>query len=154
MFNSYTIGIIDLSLVFSIIDMLLFFIKKETIMSLDKDKEFSSENEQDCGCGCGHDEADHDCGCDDDGCGCGHDHGSQTITLTLDDDTVLECPIIDAFEIEDQSYIALLHPIEENVLLYRYFDNDDDTIDLETIDSDEEFELVSKTYLALQDDYE
>jgi hypothetical protein len=152
MFNSYTIGIVDLLFIFSIIYMLLFYNKKETIMSIDKDKELGSEFEQECGCGCEHD--DNDCGCDDDGCGCGHDHVSQTITLTLDDDTVLECPIIDAFEIEEQSYIALLHPIEETVLLYRYFDNDDDTIDLETIDSDEEFELVSKTYLALQDDYE
>ncbi len=112
-------------------------------------------------CGCGshqhdhhdhHEEAHGGCGCgsshdSEDGCGCGgHDH--QSVTLTLEDNTELVCPIIEVFDINEQDYIALLHPEDETVLLYRLFDNDDDTIDLESIDSDEEFELVSKTFLA------
>ncbi len=100
------------------------------------------------GCGCGGHDHDHEHG---DGCGCGgQDHHS--VTLTLEDDTELNCPIIDAFEINEQQYMALLHPIDETVLLYRFFENEDESIDLETIDADDEFELVSKTFMALQED--
>ncbi len=117
-----------------------------------------------CGCSGSHDE--HGCGCetkdtvndscgcgDNDGCGCGHDHDHhhQSVTLTLEDDTEIECPIIDAFEVNGQGYIALLHPLEQTALLYRYDDNEDDSIDITNIETDEEFELVSKTFLALQD---
>jgi len=126
----------------------------------------NSDKEKDCGCnnkeegccgngngentehvhgeGCGHD---HDA---EDGCGCGHEE--HTVTLTLDDDTELECPILEAFDINAQGYIALLHPVDETVLLYRFSDNDDETIDIETIEADDEFELVSKTFLSLQED--
>ncbi len=129
-------------------------------MSLDKEKDCgcnSSENER--GCGCNDNEKSHGhsdgCGCNghdnDEGCGCG-EHEHQSVTLTLEDDTELECPIIDAFEINEQGYIALLHPIDETVLLYRFADNEDETIDIETIEEDDEFNLVSKTYLSLQED--
>lgn len=135
-------------------------------MSSDKEKNCcGSGNKEENACGCGgHDnkEAKGDgCGCGGhdhqhgDGCGCGghdHEHAHHSVTLTLEDDTELDCPIIDAFEINEQEYMALLHPVDETVLLYRFFENEDDTIDLETIDSDEEFELVSKTFMALQED--
>lgn len=117
------------------------------------------------GCGCGgHDNKDSDGCCGGghdhdhgDGCGCGghdhdHDEHHHSVTLTLEDDTELNCPIVDAFEINEQQYMALLHPVDETVLLYRFFENDDDTLDLETIESDEEFELVSKTFMSLQED--
>lgn len=79
--------------------------------------------------GCGHD---HD-----------HDHGHDTVTLTLDDGAELECPILDVFEVEKQQYIALLHPVDEVALLYRFFDYEDGTIEVTAIESDEEFERVS-----------
>jgi uncharacterized protein YrzB (UPF0473 family) len=80
----------------------------------------------------------------DDNCGCGHDHEEHDfVTLTLEDGSDLECPIIDIFDIEDQSYIALLHPVEETALLYRFRDNKDGTIEVTNIESDEEFEKVS-----------
>lgn len=131
-------------------------------MSSDKEKNCgcnSDQEEKACGCS-GHDHQDQDaCGCgghdhDHDGCGCGGDHGHEhhSVTLALEDDTELDCPILDAFEINEQSYMALLHPVDETVLLYRFFENEDETIDLETIDSDDEFDLVSKTFLSLQED--
>lgn len=132
-------------------------------MNSDKEKNCGCGNgnkeEQGCGCG-GHDkDKSEGCGCGGhdhdhgDGCGCGgHDHEHHSVTLTLEDDTELNCPIVDAFEINEQQYMALLHPVDETVLLYRFFENEDETIDLETIDEDEEFELVSKTFMALQED--
>ncbi|MBI9011018.1 MAG: DUF1292 domain-containing protein [Clostridiales bacterium] len=83
-----------------------------------------------------------------DDCGCGHDHDHEhehdTVSLTLDDGSELECPIIDVFEVEKQQYIALLHPVDEMALLYRFFDNEDGTIEVTAIESDEEFEKVSE----------
>lgn len=82
-----------------------------------------------------------------DGCGCGeeHEHEHDTVTLTLEDGSDLECPIIDIFEIDDQGYIALLHPKDEVALLYRFSeDYDDDSIEITGIESDEEFDKVSK----------
>lgn len=134
-------------------------------MNSDKEKNCGCGDKDEKGCGCGthdHNEGKSEgCGCgghdhdhgDGDGCGCGgHDDNHHSVTLTLEDDTELDCPIIDAFEINEQQYMALLHPVDETVLLYRFFENEDDTIDLETIDADEEFELVSKTFMALQED--
>lgn len=124
-------------------------------MSLDKDKEFeSSEIEHDCDCGddcdCGE-----DCGCNDEGCGCGcgedHEH-EHTVTLTLEDGEELECPILDIFAIEDQEYIALLHPEDETVMLYKFFENDDESIEIDSIDDEDEFNLVSETFLSLDEE--
>lgn len=123
-------------------------------MCSDKDKGCgcnSSHDEQGCGCGTQEKKQDN-CGCgDDSGCGCGGGHEHQSVTLTLHDDTQIECPIIDAFEVNGQGYIALLHPLEQTALLYRYDDNDDESINITNIETDEEFELVSKTFLALHD---
>lgn len=82
----------------------------------------------------------------DEACGCGEDHDEEheTITLTLDDGSEMECLIIDIFDIDDQSYIALLHPTEETALLYRFEEFEDETIDITNIESDEEFEKVSQ----------
>jgi uncharacterized protein YrzB (UPF0473 family) len=77
---------------------------------------------------------------------CDHDHSQEhdVVTLTLDDGSDLECPIVDIFEITGQEYIALLHPKDEVVLLYRFFDHEDGTIEVTDIVSDEEFDKVSK----------
>lgn len=82
-------------------------------------------------------------------CGCGHDHDHDheqehdTVTLTLDDGAELECPILDIFEVDKQNYIALLHPIDDMALLYKFFDYEDGTIEVTPIESDKEFEKVS-----------
>lgn len=88
-----------------------------------------------------------------DDCGCGHDHDHDhehehhhhdTVTLTLDDGSELECPILQIFDVEEKQYIALMHPIDEVALLYQFHDYEDGTIEIESIDSDEEFEKVTE----------
>lgn len=94
----------------------------------------------------------HDCGC-----GHAHDHEHEheeydTIVLTLDDDTELECIVLDVFEVDEQAYIAMVSIEEEQVLIYRYLeveDGEEDEFTLETIDNEEEFELVSRAFNEL-----
>lgn len=95
----------------------------------------------------------HECGSG--GCGCGHDHDHDhadhdAITLELEDGSQLVCPIIDIFEAGENEYIALLHPVDENVLLYRFTDYEDGTVELDIVEDDAEYQLVSSTFLALQ----
>ncbi|MBN2797506.1 MAG: DUF1292 domain-containing protein [Clostridia bacterium] len=94
---------------------------------------------------------------DDDDCGCGHDHDhdhDDYVTLTLEDGTELECPIIEIFDIEPYSYIALLHPIDETALLYRFEDYEDGSIEITSIESDEEFEKVAEYMNQLMEEEE
>ncbi len=74
---------------------------------------------------------------------CKHLEEPQTLKLTLDDGNEMECVIIDLFDIDEQTYIALLHPVEETALLYRFKELSEGSIDLTNIESDEEFEKVS-----------
>lgn len=78
----------------------------------------------------------------DENCGCEETH--DTITLTLEDGQELECPVIEIFEIENQEYIALLHPEDQTALIYRFSEFDDDSIEITSIESDEEFEKVAE----------
>ena len=83
-----------------------------------------------------------------------HEHEHQTVTLTLEDNTELVCEIIDLFEIDGQEYIALLHPVEETALLYRFEEFEDGEIEIHNIDDHDEYQLVSAKFLALQEEYE
>lgn len=78
----------------------------------------------------------------------------DTLTLTLEDNTELECGVIGVFEANGKEYIALL-PLDddenETVLIYEYSENGDD-VDLSLIESDEEFEAVSKVFYELYDE--
>ena len=93
----------------------------------------------------------HDCDCGDPN----HDHGQEeydTIVLTLDDDTELECIVLDVFEVDNRPYIALVSIEEEQVLIYRYIeveDGEDDEFTLDTIDDEAEFERVSQAFNEL-----
>lgn len=86
----------------------------------------------------------------DENCGCDHHH--DTVTLILEDGSEMACPIIDIFEIEEQKYIALLHPVDETALLYRFFDHEDGRIEVDSIESDEEFEKVAEYMNKLMDE--
>lgn len=74
------------------------------------------------------------------------------ITLSLDDGKELECQIITIFEANDQDYIVLLptdssyQESEGEVFIYRYFETEDGDINLENIETDEEFEVVSDAF--------
>lgn len=85
------------------------------------------------------------------------------ITLTLDDDTVLDCNVIAIFPVEEKNYIALL-PIDPNtndedfdadVLLYEFKELEDtNEVELNNIESDEEYEMVADAFDALIDSVE
>ena len=82
------------------------------------------------------------------------------ITLTLDDDSELVCDVIATFPAtvngKEQMYVALL-PVdatpESEIYLYRFIENGED-IDLENIEEDEEFEIVSDAFDELLDEEE
>lgn len=83
----------------------------------------------------------------------------MTVTLTLDDDTTLECVVINIFKAGDREYIALL-PMEGpaaeegEVYLYRYIEDENGEPDLENIEDDDEFELVSDAFDEMLDSAE
>lgn len=79
-----------------------------------------------------------------------------TVTLTLDDDSTLECVVLNIFTAGDKEYIALL-PMEGpaaeegEVYLYRYTEDEDGQPDLENIEDDDEFERVSDAFDEMLD---
>lgn len=74
----------------------------------------------------------------------------DTVVLTLEDDSEIECGILGIFETEGtgKSYIALVDD-ENEIILYRYEELGEDEIDLQVIEDDQEYELVTKTFEEL-----
>lgn len=69
------------------------------------------------GCGCGHNHEEHGCG---DNCGCGeHEHEHFVVDLEDDNGNVISCPIVDAFEFEENEYVLAQNPEDESVYLFR-----------------------------------
>lgn len=105
----------------------------------------------------------HDCECgDDEGCGCGcgcgdHDHEEEIMTITLEDGKEVDCAIIAIFPVEEKEYIALL-PLENQedgeVYLYGFEEYEDGSFELLSIESDEEYEQVTKAFDEILDDAE
>lgn len=89
----------------------------------------------------------------------GEEAEETMVTLTLDDDTTLECIVINIFQAGDKEYIALL-PMEGEaaedgeVYLYRYSEDEDGQPNLENIEDDEEFEIVSDAFDEMLDSAE
>lgn len=79
------------------------------------------------------------------------------ITLDLDDDTQLECEVLDFLEVDGQEYV-LLYPLKEEedgeVLVYRYDEDEEENPILSNIENDEEFEKVSEAYNALEEEWD
>lgn len=74
------------------------------------------------------------------------------ITLSLDDGSELECQVITILEVKGQDYIVLL-PMDETddseegeVFIYRYFEPTEGEVQLDNIDDDAEFDLVSEAF--------
>lgn len=74
------------------------------------------------------------------------------ITLSLDGGKELECQVLTILEVNKKDYIVL-YPLEESsqieegeVFIYRYFEDKNGEVDLQNIDSDEEFEMVSDAF--------
>lgn len=89
-------------------------------------------------CGCEHDEK---------GCDCqGHDHEDAVIYVTFEDeDKEVACDVLGIFEVNDIEYIAVAPQDEEDILIYRYSEQGDD-IQLDEIESDEEYDQVSAVF--------
>ncbi|AKL94860.1 hypothetical protein CACET_c13950 [Clostridium aceticum] len=84
-------------------------------------------------------------------CGCNDSSNKhlqhKKIYLTLADHTEVTCDVLDIFEVSGQNYIAVLPENSETALLYRLIENEGNP-ELSNIESDEEYELASKTFLA------
>ncbi len=82
-----------------------------------------------------------------------------TVTLTLDDGSQLECVVLTIFDAGEREYIALL-PVESEdteegeVYLYRYSEDAEGNPNLENIEDDEEYEIVSDAFDELLDEQE
>ena len=77
------------------------------------------------------------------------------VTLDLDDGSQLECQILTIFDVDNQNYTALV-PVDndEEVIFYRYFEDEEGNPSLENIDSDDEFDAVSDRFDELLDEEE
>ena len=75
------------------------------------------------------------------------------VTLDLDDGSQLECQILTIFDVDNQNYIALV-PVDndEEVIFYRYFEDEEGNPSLENIDSDDEFDAVSDRFELLDEE--
>ena len=79
------------------------------------------------------------------------------ITLDLDDDTQLECEVLDFLEVDGQEYV-LLYPLKEEedgeVLVYRYDEDEEENPILSNIETDEEYERVAEAFDALEEEWD
>ena len=85
----------------------------------------------------------------------------DTMTLDLDDGGKLECIVLNVFPVNNREYIALLPMNDEGhveedaqICLYRFEELGDDEVNLETIEDDDEFELVSDYFDEMLDEQE
>ena len=85
----------------------------------------------------------------------------DTMTLDLDDGGKLECIVLNVFPVNNREYIALLPMNDEGhveedaqIFLYRFEELGDDEVNLETIEDDDEFELVSNYFDEMLDEQE
>ena len=78
----------------------------------------------------------------------------QEMFVTLDG-SQLECQILTIFDVDNQNYIALV-PVDndDEVIFYRYFEDEEGNPSLENIDHDDEFDAVSDRFDELLDEEE
>lgn len=73
----------------------------------------------------------------------------ETLSIPMDDGTDVECAILDQFEVNGETYMALA-PIEDDIIseeiwIYGYSEDGDD-IELRYLDDAEELKMVSEAY--------
>jgi len=101
-------------------------------------EEKEMQKTHDCECGCGHDHT------DDDACDC----ESQFVTLTMEDGSDVECEILGCIEHNGKDYIALLPESAEYYYVYIYSETEDGGLDIQNIQTEEEFQEVAKLFEA------
>lgn len=94
-----------------------------------------------------------------------HDHEHEEVELDIlyvtfenedGEEEEVETGIIGVFDVEDREYIALVVPtgeedgeLEEMVYLYRFTELDNEEVELENIETDEEYDNVISVYKEL-----
>ena len=85
------------------------------------------------------------------------EEGKVSVSIILEDDTVLECVVLNIFSAGDRDYIAVM-PEDDNeegmVYLYRYSETDKGQPELTNIETDEEYEIVAEAFDELLDEEE
>lgn len=85
-------------------------------------------------------------------------HSQDTMTLDLDDGSKVECIVVNVFTVNNRQYVALL-PMDEDgsvdddaqVWLYRFVELGEGDVQLDQIEDDEEYDLVSDYFDELLD---
>lgn len=72
----------------------------------------------------------------------------DVLHITVDDGSHLECYVLGTYEVEGQTYIALLPKDGEQTLVYRYREGEDGPI-LNRIEDEQEYQAVSREYYRL-----
>ncbi len=84
------------------------------------------------------------------------------VTLSLDDGSEVTCEIITIFDLGDRDYIVLI-PLDDkgepneagDVYIYRYMEDETGAPSLDNIESDEEYDAVSKRFdEVMSEDYD
>ena len=83
----------------------------------------------------------------------------MTVTLTLDDDSEIECVVLNIFSAGDREYIALLpmegaESEEGEVYLYRYSEDENGQPNLENIEDDDEYDAAADKFDEWMDSLE
>ena len=74
----------------------------------------------------------------------------DTMTLDLDDGGKLECIVLNVFPVNNKGHVEE----DAQIFLYRFEELGDDEVNLETIEDDDEFELVSDYFDEMLDEQE
>ena len=85
------------------------------------------------------------------------EEGNVSVSITLEDDTVLECVVLNIFSAGDREYIAVMTEDDNDegtVYLYRYSEIEDGQPELTNIETDEEYEIVADAFDELLDEEE
>lgn len=81
------------------------------------------------------------------------------VTLELEDGSSVECVVLTLFEVRGKEYAALMPKDEEDeedpeVVFYRYVEDENEEGLLESIEDDEEYEIVEDAFDELLDTIE
>ena len=80
-----------------------------------------------------------------------------SVSIILEDDSALECVVLNIFSAGDREYIAVM-PEDNNedgiVYLYRYSETEDGEPELTNIETDEEYETAADAFDELLDEEE
>lgn len=80
----------------------------------------------------------------------------DTIVLTLEDGGEIECGILGVFEVEgyDSDYIALVSEDDNEIMIYKYEEINEEEANLDVIEDDSEYEKAKETFESLFVDFD